>query len=254
MTLTAKSRRFWLVTFAALVTAGTTFSLGQWQLRRAAQKETAQAEINAKNRLPALDASALAATKNIAAEMQRKASLVGVWQASHTVYLDNRPMNGRPGFWVLTPLALQGGGQVILVQRGWAPRDFSDRARLPKVVTPAGPVAVEGRIAPPPAKLYDFKGAEAGPIRQNLDLNDFRNETGLPLLDAGFVQTGPPGDGLRRDWVPANLGVEKHYGYAFQWFSLCALVVGLYAWFQFTLPLRNRMLARRRHLSATKPD
>jgi len=35
-------------------------------------------------------------------------------------------------------------------------------------------------------------------------------------------------------------GVERHHGYAFQWFGLAALIVFLYAWFQF---LRRPRLA-----------
>ena len=240
------SRRFWLLTLAAVLVAGTTFSLGQWQLRRAAQKEAIQAAIDAKKVLPALDGRALAAIKNIADEFYRPVDLQGVWQASQTVYLDNRPMNGRAGFWVLTPLVLQGSGQVIVVQRGWAPRDFSDRTRLPEVLTPTGLVSVQGLIAPPPSKLYEFKGVESGPIRQNLDLNAFRRETGLPLLDASLHQTGPASEGLLREWAPPNLGVDKHYGYAFQWFGLCTLVLGLYAWFQIFIPLQAFLRGRGR--------
>lgn len=246
LTLHARHRwRFWLLTLAALLVAGTTFSLGQWQLRRAAQKEAAQAAIEAQKSLPALDAPALAATENIAHEMHRRVWVQGVWQAAHTVYLDNRPMRGRTGFWVMTPLALQGSNRVILVQRGWVPRNFGERTRLPDVATPPGLVTVEGRIAPPPSRLYEFKGAaETGAIRQNLDLAAFGRETGLALLtDASLLQTGAPSEGLLRDWAAPNLGVDTHYGYAFQWFGLCALVVGLYGWFQLILPFRGRARA-----------
>ena len=238
MTDALRSRRFWWVTLAAVFVAALTFSLGQWQLRRAAQKEGIQSAIDAKNILPALDGRALAATKNIADEVYRKVALQGVWQSAHTVYLDNRPMSGKTGFWVMTPLALQDTGQVILVQRGWVARNFSDRTRLPEVTTPAGPVTVEGRIAPPPSKLYEFKGADTGSIRQNLDLAAFSLETGLPLLQVSLLQTGAPSEGLMREWTAPNLGVDKHYGYAFQWFGLFALVVGLYVWFQIILPFR----------------
>ena len=240
MTNTLHSARFWLLTLAALLVAGLTFSLGQWQLRRAAQKEHLQAAISSKNTLPALDSRALAAIKKIAIEMHRPVSVQGVWQPAQTVYLDNRPMNGRPGFWVLTPLALEGSGQMILVQRGWVPRNFNDRARLPEVVTPPGLVTVAGRIAPPPSKLYEFKGVDTGRIRQNLDLGAFRVESGLPLLDASVLQTGAPSEGLLREWAAPNLGVDKHYGYALQWFGLCSLVVGLYGWFQLMVPLRAK--------------
>lgn len=201
MTSPLYSRRFWLLTLAAVLVAGTTFSLGQWQLRRATQKESVQAAIEAKNKLAALDGPSLAAIKNIANEVHRRVVVQGVWQAAHTVYLDNRPMSGRTGFWVLTPLALQGTGQMILVQRGWVPRDFAERTRLPEVVTPAGLVTVEGRIAPPPSKLYEFKGVDVGPLRQNLDLAAFRLESGLPLLEASLLQTGAPSEGLLREWA-----------------------------------------------------
>ena len=246
MTSALHSRRFWLLTLAAVLVAGATFSLGQWQLRRAAQKEAVQATIEAKNMLAPLDGRALAASKNIADEVYRRVAVQGVWQAAHTVYLDNRTMSGRTGFWVLTPLALQGTGQVILVQRGWVPRDFSDRTRVPEVATPAGLVTVEGRIAPPPSKLYEFKGGDAGPIRQNLDLDAFRLETGLPLLEASLLQTGAPSEGLLREWAAPNLGVDTHYGYAFQWFGLCGLVVILYVWFQMILPFRASLRAQGR--------
>ncbi|MDB5843877.1 MAG: putative transrane cytochrome oxidase [Polaromonas sp.] len=246
MTSRLHSRHFWILTLAALLVAAGTFSLGQWQLRRAAQKEAVQAAIDAKNKLSPLDGSSLSATENIADEIHRQAVVQGTWQATHTVYLDNRPMNGRSGFWVFTPLMLQGSGQVILVQRGWAPRDFADRSRLPPVATPAGMVTVQGRIAPPPSKLYAFKGVDAGLIRQNLDLAAFRTETGLPLLEGvSLLQTGSPGEGLLREWAAPNLGVDKHYGYAFQWFGLCLLVVILYVWFQILLPFRASLRAQR---------
>jgi surfeit locus 1 family protein len=232
------SLRFWLLTGAALLVAATTFSLGQWQLRRADAKEAVQAAISARAALPALDERGLAALKTTGDALHRPVTLRGVWQSAHTVYLDNRPMKGRSGFWVLTPLALQGSGRMVLVQRGWVPRDFNDRARLPAISTPAGLVSIEGRIAPPPSRLYAFEGSDLGTIRQNLDLNAFRLETRLPLLDGSVLQTGPASEGLLREWAPPALGVEKHYGYAFQWFALCALVVMLYVWFQLLLPFR----------------
>jgi len=245
MTLALHSPRFWLLTAAAVLVAGTTFSLGQWQLRRAAQKEALQAAVESKGRLPALDARALLANPDMAGEIHRPAVLKGSWRPEHTVYLDNRPMSGKTGFVVLTPLVLEGSAQAIVVQRGWVPRDFADRTRLPQVATPTGTVTVEGRLAASPSRLYEFQGIETGRIRQNLDMPAYRAQTGLPLLEVSLLQTGAASEGLSREWAAPNLGVDKHYGYAFQWFGLCALVIILYGWFQLVLPFRARIHSRR---------
>ena len=230
--------RFWLVTVAALIVAGGTLLLGQWQLGRAAQKEALQAAVTAQSRLAVIDNAAFYAVKNVSDTIHRPALLKGAWQASHIVFLDNRPMNGQTGFFVVTPLALEGSSEVVLVQRGWVKRDFTSRTRLPDIATPTGLVTVQGRIAPPPSKLYEFKGVESGRIRQNIDVSAFGSETSLSLSSVSLIQTGAASEGLLREWAAPNLGVEKHYGYAFQWFALCALTTGLYVWFQLIHPLR----------------
>ncbi len=46
-------------------------------------------------------------------------------------------------------------------------------------------------------------------------------------------------DELLRDWPAPDLGLQKHYGYAFQWFALAALILCLYVWFQLIRPRRQ---------------
>jgi surfeit locus 1 family protein len=91
---------------------------------------------------------------------------------------------------------------------------------------------VEGRIAPPPSKLYEPGSPTGSAIRQNLDLAQYQVETGLALMPVTLLQTGAPSEGLLREWPAVNLGVEKHYGYAAQWFALSVLIAALYFWFQ----------------------
>lgn len=235
-----KNARLWLFTLAALAGMAIAFSLGLWQWGRAQQKLDLQAAIAARQALAPLAPDALAQAGTSPELLHRTVVLRGQWLAQHTVFLDNRQMQGRPGFYVVTPLRLAAGGETVLVQRGWAPRNFVDRSQLPPVQTPAGEVVVTGRIAPAPAKLYEFDGAGSGPIRQNLDLAAFRAETGLPLVAGSVQQTGAASDGLLRDWpVPAS-GADKNYGYAFQWWALCAVIFFLYAWFQFIAPRRRQ--------------
>lgn len=229
-----------LVWAVALAAMALTASLGRWQLSRAAEKEALQAAIAERQRLPALDGASLAQalSDDQARELLHRAiTLRGQWLADRTVFLDNRPMARQTGFYVLTPLRLTGSDRVVLVQRGWAPRHQVDRSLLPPVQTPTGEVQVSGRIAAHPPRVYQLGQEQGGAIRQNLDLDAWRAETGLPLAPVLVVQTGAASDGVQRDWPEAASGVEKHYGYAFQWFGLCTLIGLLLLWFQVVRPL-----------------
>ncbi len=225
--------RFWWTTLAVVAGVAVTASLGRWQLSRAAEKEALQAAIDSRAALPPIGAEHLTAGADTAALLYRPVHLRGRWISERTVFLDNRQMHGQPGFFVVTPLQLQDSPAVVLVQRGWLQRNFIDRTALTPVPTPSGTVDVEGRLTPPPARLYAFKGEDQGAIRQNLDLAAFGAETGLALLPVSVQQTGQDASGLQRAWSSPQTGVEKHYGYAFQWFGLSALLTGLYVWFQF---------------------
>lgn len=232
-------RARWLVAVAALLSAAVTARLGFWQLDRAAQKLELRDRLEQRGAQPPLAAVELARQPaEVAGQLHRRVVLSGHWLHEHTVFLENRQMNGVPGFFVFTPLQLAPGDQV-LVQRGWMPRDPDDRTRLQPLPRIDGQVVVNGRMAPSPSKLYEFDAAASGPIRQNLDLTDFSREIGLPLRPFSVLQLDAPeaaADGLRRQWLAPALDVGKHHGYAVQWFALSALIIGLYVWFQLLRP------------------
>lgn len=234
-----RTLRFWIITLAALATVAVTLALGAWQLDRGRQREALHAAIARRGALPPLGNAALLGEGPASDLMHRPVVVRGTWAARHTVFLDNRQMNGRQGFFVVTPLLLEGSRSAILVERGWAPRNFERRSELPPVATPPGVVEIRGRIAPLPAKLYEFGGASSGPIRQNLDLGRFAAETGLPLLAVAVRQTDGAPDGLLRQWPEPASGAGKNYGYAFQWWALAAVTAILYVWFQFIAPRRK---------------
>jgi surfeit locus 1 family protein len=231
--------RFWAITAAAVLGMAATLALGGWQWGRAQQKLALAATIEARQALPPLEQSVLATAAPSPDLLYRPVQLRGRWEPRHTLYLDNRQMHGRPGFYVVTPLRLAGSEAVVLVQRGWGPRNFVDRTQLPPVQTPEGEVTLIGRIAPAPAKLLELGSAGTGPIRQNLDLAAFRAETGLPLLEGSVVETGEPSEGLLRDWPVPATGADKNYGYAFQWWALSGVIFILYVSFQI-IALRRR--------------
>lgn len=244
--------RFLLISVAALICVAVTASLGFWQLGRAAQKQSIFDAISRQQALAPWHNAQLAAQVPAVAEsispaqktqlLHRPVQLQGQWLAEQTLFLDNRQMQGKAGFYVLTPFRLSEpyGRAVIIVQRGWAPRNFMDRTVLPEVQTPAGTVTIEGKLEAPPSKLMELEATHGGAdpdeqksrIRQNADIAQWALQSGLPLLGLSVVQSGAASEGLLRDWPQVNAGVQKHYGYAFQWFGLSVLVVLLYVWFQ----------------------
>lgn len=236
---------FWLITLAAVVSMAVTASLGRWQLGRAAEKERLAEQRSTRQALPVAgwdDLAPVAASAAWTDWLDRRVQLDGRWRHEATVYLDNRPMNGRPGFFVVTPLIHESSGAAVAVVRGWVPRHAHDRTLLPPLPEPAASVTVVGRLAPPPSQLYDFGGAQEGLIRQNIDLDAHGRQWSLDLWPVSVQQLDDASAdaGLLRDWPVVGSDVHKHYGYALQWFGLSFLILILYVWFQFIAPRRQR--------------
>lgn len=212
-----------------------TCSLGRWQLSRAHERIERQARIVALENAPAQRITAQPVTAD--SVMYRPVLLRGTFDVAHTVLLENRPhvTNGisQPGFEVLIPLMLEGaGGRAVLVNRGWLPRDPVDRTRIAPYTTPAGEVQVEGMAVPHASRVFRLgrkDGAdEVGQrLRQNIDLDAFSREIGVPLQPFVIEQQSDAQDGLARDWPRADLGADRNYGYAFQWFAMAAALLGL---------------------------
>ena len=242
MTRVRVRRVFVLV--VALVVIVVTAQLGRWQLSRAAQKKAMERAMSVHAELPVLDGAVLrdALTPQRRAELlYRHISVRGHWLPAQTVFLDNRTMDHEAGFYVLTPLRLAGSDRAVVVVRGWAARDFYDPRRLPEFETPDGEVEVEGRLLQEAPRIFALSEQADGPIRQNLHLDAFAAETGLPLAGMLVQQLGPPSEGLQRDWPQVTVDVERNYGYAVQWFGMSLLTVFLLLWFQWIRPyLRAR--------------
>jgi surfeit locus 1 family protein len=245
-----RSRVVWFV--VALGCALLTARFGVWQLSRAHAKLANEALVAERGVMPALAAGELARDAAAAqAQWQRHIALTGEWDAAHTVYLMNRTMDERSGFYVMTPLRLPDGSAVV-VQRGWVARDDADPMKVPPVASPAGPVEVFGHVAPWPSHWIDIGHGAAGPVRQNLEPVPFAAESGLALRPATVAEdagTDNAADGLRRDWPSGDggVGVTTNYGYAVQWFAMSVAFLGLYVWLQFVRP-------RRQGRAASDPD
>ena len=95
--------------------------LGLWQLDRAAQKRQLNASLESRRKLPALSLNG-SLPKDDAWEF-RKVVARGRFLADRTVLIENRKYQGMTGFHVITPLKLDDNGKIVLVNRGWIPRE-----------------------------------------------------------------------------------------------------------------------------------
>ena len=230
--------------FVALGCALLTARFGVWQLSRAHAKEANAALVAERSALPPMAANELARDVVTAEQQwQRHIVLTGQWDAAHTVFLMNRTMDERSGFFVMTPLRLPDGGAVI-VQRGWVARDDADPMKAPAIAMPGGMVKVFGHAAPWPSHWIDIGHGPGGPVRQNLELAPFSAESGLALRPLTVVEDATADnatDGLRRDWSSSvgGVSVTTNYGYAVQWFAMSVAFLGLYVWLQFIRPRRQ---------------
>ena len=217
--------RFRLLPFiATLIVMAIGFTLGQWQMRRADQKQAIAVKLAERSNAPVLAADALAGD---ATDLEfRRVRLQGEFLADWPLYLDNRPYQGRAGLYALMPFRLAGSRQVVIVERGWIARDPRDRMHVPVLATPPGTVVIEGTVRRAPGHVLQLGQAprlQPGAIVQNLNLAEFASVSGMPVQPALVDQTSDTGDRLLRDWPRPSVGIERHLGYAFQWYALTAM-------------------------------
>jgi surfeit locus 1 family protein len=254
-----------LVWFAAVGMIALTAVLSHWQWGRAQTKLDQMALAQARAQAPAWTnrqwPCAVSASADGALPRFQPARLQGQWLSAQTVWLDNRPMDGGSGFIVITPLKLSEPvackGQVVLVERGWVPRDFARREHLSALPAEPGEVTVSGHLEPVVSQAYAL-GQEADPaqawpaaptIRQNADLAFWQRWLGqaphgqtIPWqVSPGVLRQHEPGSaGLLRRWPMGWQGTspDRHRAYAAQWAALCLLTVGLTVWFLVVRPRR----------------
>jgi len=218
------SLRLTLAIGAALAGIAVTLALGNWQLRRAAEKIASERAWSAAQASAPVNLRGASDFAAVAVDLPRRVQVRGRFEHERTVWLDNRALAGRAGFFVVTPLRVEGTEVHLLVNRGWAPRDPAERARLPAIGRPGGVVEIEGMAVQGAPRLLQFTDAHDGPIWQNLDVETLQTELGAPLAPFVLQQTSTLDDALDRHWTPPASGVDRHRGYAFQWFSLAALL------------------------------
>lgn len=216
-------------------------SLGQWQWQKAAVKEERQTMLDARASQPAVQLTASPADAD--AMRYRRVVVRGVFEPQHQILIENRFHQERLGYHVVTPLRIESpddgaDGQIqgmrILVNRGWIPAG-RDRHDLPDIHTPGGSVELVATATPPGTRfLYLGKeaAAEARPlVWQNLDLARYRQSVDFPLQPLILLLAPESPAGFVRDWPRPDERIERHVGYAWQWFGFAVATVGIWVFF-----------------------
>lgn len=213
----------WIPFVAAVTAAAAGISLGNWQTRRAHEKEAIAAAMAERQQKPPVPIDAL--PPGLQAAEFRKVSLRGSFVADWPVYLDNRPHLNVAGFYLLMPFKVANTGRYVLVERGWFPRDPADRNRMPAIPTPTGTLTLDGVVRRGPGRVMQLgspPGPRPGAVLQNVTVTDVAAASGLPMYPFVVEQTSDTHDGLLRDWPRSDAGIDTHRGYAFQWYGLAA--------------------------------
>jgi cytochrome oxidase assembly protein ShyY1 len=205
--------------------------LGQWQSRRADAKLALERKFEASLQQPPVT---VPATPVQASELlQKRVAASGAFIGDRTLLLDNRNRGGRPGYEVVTPLWLS-PSMAVLVERGWVARGSVEKGGRDAVRTPGGVQRVDGlALARVPKALTPPGAPESGPVRQNVDIEAYAKEIGVPLQPIVIQQRNDNGDGLVRDWPRPDFGRDMNRAYAVQWYALAALAAALGIVFSF---------------------
>lgn len=211
-----------------------TLALANWQLNRAHEKEALAARLEAR----AKDAPARVTAGAMSAQNfeWRRVTAQGRFEPRHGVLIDNRIHRGVAGYHVIMPLEIAsagggtrgGGSRYVLVNRGWV-AGVPGRVRLPEIKTPEGAVVVTGLALMPGRRFLELSAQTVtGNVWQNLTIERYRDAFPIAVEPLVIQQESPLDDGLARDWEPPDVGISKHYGYAFQWLALALTIAVFY--------------------------
>lgn len=219
---------------AFLVVFPTLVALGLWQLDRAEEKRQIESSVNAAVNKTSLSLNDSAGV-DLKLEVYRPAEMVGYFDSERQYLWDNKTNQGRAGYHVLTPFLLEGTTSAVMVNRGWVPV-LGRRDQFPDLsieVDMKAVISISGIIKNPSnaiqlADRLDQKGNDFPHVFQAFEPDVFAAELELSLLPV-MIELAPSDKyGYVRDWKPYYGKIERHNGYAIQWFLMALIALFLY--------------------------
>ena len=225
------AQRLGVVVFGG-ITAGTA-GLGTWQINRYYWKKDVVEERRRQLKARPVDASGFFAEEEGKTETCTRLSLRGRFEHDKEIIMGPRPPptakqtpgNVTIGYYVLTPMTLQGSGHRVLVNRGWSENPQEIARPLEDGVEVTG-VLYEGesksRFSPPndeEKRRFMWLDVEAAARACSFP--------SAPSVVNAVAEEGSKGQGLRtrslESYNDFYVSEDTHLTYATTWFSLAAL-------------------------------
>lgn len=202
-------------------------SLGFWQLDRAGEKNRIEALFDA-------DAPVTRVTGDMTVTEFQSIQARGRYLDDKQVLIDNMILDGRVGYYVITPFRYAPGSPLLLVNRGWIGRD-PGREGWPELGPIDGAGSIRGKAGYLPSvgirSRPAFDDTEAWPRKANYPtLDELAQAIGEDLLPFVLLLDPQEDGGFVRRWRPEERGPMMHYGYAIQWFAMSAAAFGFLVW------------------------
>ena len=213
-------------TLAAILGIFATLALGNWQLGRAHEKAAmAQRVAVAGHEAPiGMTGSEVSADDVV----WHRVEVRGRFDPRYAVLIDNRIIRGTAGYFVIMPLKIADSDRYVLVNRGWVAGTGS-RTALPQISTPEQELRITGLATVPGKRYLELSSATMdGKVWQNLTIERYRAAVPIALQPIVIQQANEMADGLVREWSAPDIGIDKHYAYAFQWFVMAAAILIIY--------------------------
>ena len=219
------SFRFLVPFILILATMAFLVSLGFWQLDRADQKRTIEASIQKAN----TGVVELIVNQNeLLNKEYYEVRLQGSYVSDKQFIYDNQIVDQASGYYVLTPFVLTGQSNAIMINRGFIPWN-GRRDQLDDIAVDSAFREVKIQVSRP-IKRIELKTSDISnqfPVLiQAIDFDVIEEISSASFVDVIGLLDPSSDDGFVRKWEPYTGSIEKHIGYAIQWF-LMALVLGI---------------------------
>jgi len=211
--------RFFMPAFLIVATLALLISLGFWQLDRADQKRAIEDQIASAN---SGDVGLVASTEFLKEKEYYHVRLQGSYMDDKQFIYDNQIVDQISGYYVLTPLVLKDDSKAILINRGFIPWN-GRRDKLADIDIGEKLTEVKVQVSIP-IKRIELKVSETigdfPVLIQALDLAEMSTIASLDLASVIGLLSPKSEDGFVRQWEPYTGSIERHIGYAIQWFLM----------------------------------